>query len=55
MGRIAKPDFVGWSGLFPISILYEYVFLINVDFTLKIFWNDNEETIEIKALNFGRN
>ena len=25
-GAPAKPDFVGWSGLFPISILFEYVF-----------------------------
>ena len=24
-GKPAKPDFVGWSGLFPISILFEYV------------------------------
>ena len=25
-GTWAKPDFVGWGGLFPISILFEYVF-----------------------------
>jgi glycogen debranching enzyme len=25
-GNPAKKDFVGWSGLFPISILFEYVF-----------------------------
>ena len=25
-GSIAKGDFVGWSGLFPISTLFEYVF-----------------------------
>ena len=25
-GAPAKKDFVGWSGLFPISILFEYVF-----------------------------
>ena len=25
-GTWAKPDFVGWSGLFPISIMLEYVF-----------------------------
>lgn len=28
-GSIAKRDFVGWSGLFPISILFEYVFGIH--------------------------
>ena len=106
-GSIAKPDFVGWSGLFPISILFEYVFGINVDvenrkirwnifltddfgvkqlpfgnyglvdleckkrgsveekpdivvnsnvdFTLKIFWNNNNETIEVKTSDFRRN
>ena len=100
-GSIAKSDFVGWSGLFPISMLIEYVFGIKVnaekkeiewhinltdefgienlplgllgkvsllcksrkgkeekpeivvksdtDFTLKIFWNDKDETIEFKA------
>jgi hypothetical protein len=25
-GELAKADFVGWSGLFPISVLLEYVF-----------------------------
>jgi hypothetical protein len=25
-GAPAKPKFVGWSGLFPINILFEYVF-----------------------------
>ncbi len=28
-GQPAKKDFVGWSGLFPISILFEYVFGIH--------------------------
>lgn len=28
-GNPAKRDFVGWSGLFPISILFEYVFGIH--------------------------
>jgi hypothetical protein len=28
-GAPAKPNFVGWSGLFPISILFEYVFGIH--------------------------
>ncbi len=28
-GEPAKKDFVGWSGLFPVSILFEYVFGIH--------------------------
>ena len=28
-GAPAKPNFVGWSGLFPINILFEYVFGIH--------------------------
>ena len=28
-GAPAKPKFVGWSGLFPINILFEYVFGIH--------------------------
>lgn len=41
-GDIAKPDFVGWSGLFPISILIEYVFgiQINAD-NNEIVWHIN--------------
>lgn len=27
----------------------------DVDFTLKLFWNNNEETIEVEASNFRRN
>lgn len=30
-GSPAKPDFVGWSGLGPIAVLYEYVFGIRAD------------------------
>ncbi len=30
-GNPAKPDFVGWTGLAPISILFEYVFGIHPD------------------------
>lgn len=30
-GNIAAPNFVGWSGLFPISILFEYIFGIRPD------------------------
>ena len=25
-GNVAKPDFVGWSGLPPVAVLFEYVF-----------------------------
>ena len=28
-GEPAEKDFVGWSGLFPITIMFEYVFGIN--------------------------
>ncbi len=30
-GNPAKPDFVGWTGLAPISVLFEYVFGIHPD------------------------
>lgn len=39
-GNPAKKDFVGWSGLFPISILFEYVFGIRpFAGENKIVWN----------------
>ena len=39
-GNPAKKDFVGWSGLFPISILFEYVFEIRpYAREKKIVWN----------------
>ena len=39
-GDPAKKDFVGWSGLFPISILFEYVFGIRPHAReRKIVWN----------------
>ena len=41
-GNHSKPDFVGWSGLFPISILIEYVFGIKVNAEKKeIEWHIN--------------
>ena len=41
-GGVAKLDFVGWSGLFPISILFEYVFgILSVASEDKIVWNVN--------------
>lgn len=39
-GKPAKADFVGWSGLGPITILFEYVFGIKPDFANnKIIWD----------------
>lgn len=41
-GWPAKADFVGWTGLAPISILFEYVFGIHPDAkNKKIVWNLN--------------
>ncbi len=41
-GEPAKPNFVGWSGLGPISILFEYVFGIKSDAqNNKITWHVN--------------
>lgn len=41
-GNPAKPDFVGWTGLAPISILFEYVFGIQPDAAnKKIVWTVN--------------
>ncbi len=39
-GSRSKPNFVGWSGIFPISILFEYVFGIDARAQEKtIIWN----------------
>ena len=39
-GNPAKKDFVGWSGLFPVSILFEYVFVTRpLARERKIIWN----------------
>lgn len=41
-GRPAKSDFVGWSGLFPISVFYEYVLGIRADSAAQeIVWHVN--------------
>ncbi len=41
-GRPARKDFVGWSGLIPISVLFEYVFGIRPDAqNQKIVWYVN--------------
>lgn len=41
-GELAKDDFVGWTGLSPISILFEYVFgIISDAASNKITWRIN--------------
>ena len=54
-GSIAKKDFVGWSGLFPISILIEYLFGIRVNADRKeIEWHINlTDEFGIKRLPLG--
>ena len=54
-GSIAKKDFVGWSGLFPISILIEYLFGIRVNADRKeIEWHINlTDEFGIKQLPLG--
>ena len=42
-GNPAKPDFVGWTGLVPISIFIEYVLGIKADVpNNKIIWHINK-------------
>ena len=55
-GKIAKKDFVGWTGLAPISILFEYVFGIKPDApNEKIVWHiDLTERHGVKKYPFGR-
>jgi len=41
-GLLARPDFIGWTGLVPISILFECIFGINTNFVKKtIDWHVN--------------
>jgi glycogen debranching enzyme len=56
-GEPAKKDFVGWTGLAPISILFEYVFGIKPDAAQnKIVWDINLlEEHGIKQYPFGNN
>ncbi len=35
-GLLARPDFVGWTGLVPVAILFESIFGINPDYLNKI-------------------
>lgn len=42
-GVPSKKDFVGWTGLAPISVLFEFVFGINYDFSQnKLVWEIRE-------------
>ena len=51
----ARPDFVGWTGLAPISIMFEYVFGIRSDAqNKKITWYINlTEKHGIRGLRLG--
>jgi glycogen debranching enzyme len=41
-GLLARPDFIGWTGLVPISVLFESIFGINPDYLKKtIDWHVN--------------
>ena len=41
-GLLARPDFIGWTGLVPVSILFESIFGINPNFLKKtIDWHVN--------------
>ena len=41
-GLLARPDFIGWTGLVPVSVLFESIFGINVNFMKKtIDWHVN--------------
>jgi glycogen debranching enzyme len=41
-GLLARPDFIGWTGLVPISVLFESIFGINPNFMKKTLdWHVN--------------
>lgn len=54
-GNMAKDEFVGWTGLAPISVLFEYVFGIKPDAAnSKIVWDINlTEEHGVKRYPFG--
>ena len=56
-GNPAKPNFVGWTGLSPITIFIEYVLGVKIDVPNdKIRWNINlTEKHGIERLPFGEN
>ncbi len=56
-GKPARKDFVGWTGLIPISVMFEYVFGIRPDSkNNKIIWHINlKEKHGIKNYTFNGN
>lgn len=56
-GSTSKSDFVGWTGLVPITVLFEYVFGIKADVPQnKIIWDVNLlEKHGIEKYPFGKN
>lgn len=41
-GLLARPDFVGWTGLVPVAVLFESIFGLNPDFLKKTLdWHVN--------------
>lgn len=56
-GIPAKDQFVGWTGIAPISVFFEYVLGITADATQnQIIWNiTNTEKHGIKNYRFGKN
>ena len=55
-GNPAKPDFVGWSGLIPISVLFEHIFGIRADVPgERVIWHVNRlERHGIEGYPFGK-
>lgn len=56
-GNVAKADFVGWSGLFPISMLIEYIFGLELNAEHnEIVWHINLiDKFGVNRLPFGKN
>ena len=54
-GSIARADFVGWTGIVPISVLFEYVFGIKPDADSNtIRWNiDLTDRFGVEKYPFG--
>lgn len=54
-GFVARPDFVGWTGLVPISVLFEFIMGITPDYSRKeIRWNVSlDEEHGVEAYPFG--
>ena len=54
-GNIARADFVGWTGIVPISVLFEYVFGIKPDAENNVIrWNiDLTDRFGVENYPFG--